>query len=45
MAKVKVTYFNVKALGEGIRMLLAYGGQEFEDIRVERDNWPELKPS
>ncbi|XP_013148280.1 PREDICTED: glutathione S-transferase 2-like [Papilio polytes] len=44
MAKVKVTYFNVKALGEGIRMLLAYGGQEFEDIRVERDNWPELKP-
>ncbi|KPI99790.1 Glutathione S-transferase 2 [Papilio xuthus] len=44
MPKVTVTYFNVKGLGEGIRMLLAYGGQEFEDVRVEKEHWPELKP-
>ncbi|XP_068617890.1 glutathione S-transferase 2-like [Battus philenor] len=45
MPKVTVTYFNVKGLGEGIRMLLAYGGQEFEDKRVEKEQWAELKPS
>ncbi|KPJ10578.1 Glutathione S-transferase 2 [Papilio machaon] len=44
MPKVTVTYFNVKGLGEGIRMLLAYGGQEFEDIRVDKEQWAELKP-
>ncbi|CAH2044173.1 unnamed protein product, partial [Iphiclides podalirius] len=44
MPKVTLTYFNVKGLGEGIRMLLAYGGQEFEDIRVTKDDWPALKP-
>lgn len=41
----KLTYFPVKALGEPIRMLLSYGGIEFEDVRFERDNWPNIKPS
>ncbi|XP_013148281.1 PREDICTED: glutathione S-transferase 2-like [Papilio polytes] len=44
MPKVTVTYFNTKGLGEGIRMLLAYGGQEFEDVRLEKEQWAELKP-
>lgn len=38
-------YFNIKALAEPIRYLFAYGAQEFEDVRVTRDEWPALKPS
>ncbi|CAH2044172.1 unnamed protein product, partial [Iphiclides podalirius] len=38
-------YFRVKALGEGGRMLLAYGGQEFVDHRVSDQEWPTLKPT
>lgn len=38
-------YFNVKALAEPIRYLFAYGGQEYEDVRVTRDEWPALKPT
>lgn len=41
----KLTYFNVKALAEPIRFLLSYGGIEFEDVRFEREDWPELKPN
>ncbi|CAG4942568.1 unnamed protein product [Parnassius apollo] len=44
MPKVTFTYFNVKGLGEGIRMLLAYGDQEFEDKRIPKDEWPAVKP-
>lgn len=45
MAKVKLIYFNLAGLGEGIRMLLAYGDQEFEDVRIPKEEWPALKPS
>ncbi|XP_046969312.1 glutathione S-transferase 2-like [Vanessa cardui] len=41
----KVYYFQLKALGEGIRLLLAYADQEFEDCRVGKEEWPELKSS
>nr|XP_022903522.1 glutathione S-transferase-like [Onthophagus taurus] len=44
MAKVKVTYFDLPALGEPIRLLLVYGGVEFEDIRIEGDKWLDIKP-
>lgn len=40
----KLTYFNVKALAEPIRFLLSYGGVEFEDYRIEKEEWPQLKP-
>lgn len=45
MPKYVYHYFPVKALGEAPRMLLSYGGQEFEDIRVNPEQWPEYKPS
>ncbi|CAH2246216.1 jg3689 [Pararge aegeria aegeria] len=45
MPNVVFYYFPVKALGEAVRMLLAYGGQEFEDNRVPMEKWPEFKPS
>lgn len=40
----KLYYFNVKALAEPIRILFAYGGIDYEDVRVAREDWPELKP-
>ncbi|XP_026318450.1 glutathione S-transferase 2-like [Hyposmocoma kahamanoa] len=44
MPKVVFYYFPVKALGESNRLLLAYGGQEFEDRRVAMEQWPDFKP-
>lgn len=41
----KLTYFNIKGLAEPIRLLLKYGDIEFEDVRIEKDKWPEIKPS
>ncbi|GJQ74227.1 hypothetical protein Trydic_g19134 [Trypoxylus dichotomus] len=35
----------LKALGEPIRFLLKYGGIDFEDNRVEFDDWPKVKPT
>ncbi|GJQ68770.1 hypothetical protein Trydic_g17297 [Trypoxylus dichotomus] len=45
MSDVKVTYFNGRGLAETIRYLLTYGNIDFEDVRIERDDWPALKPS
>lgn len=45
MVQYKLYYFNITALGEPLRMLLHYGGLPFEDVRVEKDDWPALKPS
>lgn len=41
----KLTYFNVQASAEPTRMLLSYGGIEFEDVRIGWDEWQALKPS
>ncbi|CAH1639318.1 unnamed protein product [Spodoptera littoralis] len=43
MPKYVVHYFNGKGLGEPIRLLLAYGGEDFEDHRVSPKDWPEYK--
>lgn len=42
--KYKLTYFDIKALGEPIRMLFSYANVEFEDERISFENWPKLKP-
>jgi len=44
MAEYKLTYFNARGVVEPIRWILAYSGQNYEDIRIEREQWPELKP-
>lgn len=41
----KLIYFNFKAMAEPIRYLFAYGGQEYEDVRVTNEEWATLKPS
>ncbi|KAG6447464.1 hypothetical protein O3G_MSEX004993 [Manduca sexta] len=43
MSKVSFYYFEFRGLGEGMRRLLAYGGQEFEDIRIIFQNFSEFK--
>jgi hypothetical protein len=45
MPVYKLTYFNLKALGEPIRFLLSYGNIPFEDKRIEKEDWPKVKPS
>ncbi|CAG9865474.1 unnamed protein product [Phyllotreta striolata] len=40
----KLTYFNLTALGEPIRLILHYGKINFEDNRIEYgDDWPTVK--
>lgn len=43
--KFKLSYFNVKALAEPIRLMFAYGGIDYEDIRISQEEWAVLKPS
>ncbi|KAL4714873.1 hypothetical protein ACJJTC_012545 [Scirpophaga incertulas] len=45
MTKVELTYFPVKAMGEGLRLLMSYGGQAFEDNRINSTDWPTIKQS
>ncbi|PZC81046.1 hypothetical protein B5X24_HaOG200242 [Helicoverpa armigera] len=46
MPKAVFYYFKMKGLGEPCRLLLAYGGVDFEDIRFERhgQEWQDFKP-
>uniref|UniRef100_A0A069DPE0 glutathione transferase n=1 Tax=Panstrongylus megistus TaxID=65343 RepID=A0A069DPE0_9HEMI len=44
MNTYKLTYFNLKGIGEPIRMILTYAGKDFDDIRIEREHWVQLKP-
>lgn len=41
----KLTYFDLRALAEPIRLLFAYGGINYEDVRIADDKWPEVKPT
>jgi glutathione S-transferase len=41
----KLTYFDVRGLGEASRLLFKYGDIDFEDVRIKREEWPQLKES
>lgn len=41
----KLTYFNVRAAAEPVRLIFAYAGVKYEDIRIGHAEWPEIKKS
>ena len=43
--KYKLTYFDGRGRGETIRWILLQGGVDFEDVRLNMEQWLELKPS
>ena len=44
MGKMKLIYFNARGRAELSRLILAQAGEDYIDERVERDDWPKLKP-
>ena len=45
MSGIKLTYFNLKGRAELARLILAQAEVEYEDCRIEKEDWPELKKS
>ena len=45
MVHYKLSYFDIKALGEPIRFIFAVAGIPYEDDRVSYEKWPEVKHS
>jgi len=45
MPTYKLTYFDLRGRGEIIRLMFVAAGVPYEDNRVERSKWPELKAS
>ena len=41
----KLIYFNLRGRAELARLILAQAGVEYDDHRIEKESWPELKPS
>ena len=42
---IKLTYFDIEAAAEPVRLALVLSGTEFEDNRVQFPDWPALKPT
>ncbi|CAJ0574724.1 unnamed protein product, partial [Mesorhabditis spiculigera] len=45
MVHYKLTYFAFNGLGENCRQLFALANVDFEDDRVEVEDWPKVKPT
>ncbi|CAG9805032.1 unnamed protein product [Chironomus riparius] len=43
MPEYKIQYFNVKALAEPLRFLLSYKNIPFDDVRIQKEDWPAIK--
>ena len=44
MPKYQLIYFKARARAEVARLLFAEASVEYEDTRVELDEWPAMKP-
>ncbi|EPB80180.1 hypothetical protein ANCCEY_00735 [Ancylostoma ceylanicum] len=45
MVHYKLTYFDGRGYGECARQLFALADQQYEDVRVTREEFPKIKPS
>ena len=45
MPAYKLTYFDIRGLAETARQILTYAGVKFEDVRLNDQQWAEMKPS
>ena len=43
MPGIKLVYFNLEGRAEVARLILAQAGVEYEDCRIENDQWPNIK--
>ena len=44
MPSYKLTYFNARGGAEVCRLVFAAAGKDYIDERIERDQWPSIKP-
>lgn len=45
MVHYKIVYFNARGRAEPIRYVLAQAGVQFDDERVNKEDWPKIKPT
>lgn len=43
MPKYVLHYFDIDARAELIRLILAYGNIDHEEVRIKIEDWPEMK--
>ena len=43
--KIKLIYFDARGRAEMNRIMLNYGGVEFEDYIIKYEEWEQIKPS
>ncbi|BES99837.1 Glutathione [Nesidiocoris tenuis] len=41
--KAELTYFDMSGLGEPVRVMLSYGNIPFDDIRLSKEKWADIK--
>ncbi|KAK2716000.1 glutathione S-transferase 1-like [Artemia franciscana] len=44
MTHYKLIYFNAKGRAELIRLIFAYADVNYDDVRIPRDQWTDMKP-
>ncbi|CAF1035121.1 unnamed protein product [Adineta steineri] len=43
MSTYKLSYFNARGFAEVSRLIFVVAGEKYEDVRYEREQWPEIK--